>query len=102
MSEIFLTEPGPPGLFAVFEDNDETGYLYLYQEEAADEESILGAIHVYDKTQCPDVTESDIKIGWKEDIVCFVTVGDVYRELQIPSTLPDAVMASTQPARPRP
>lgn len=81
---IFLSEPGPGELFAVFEDDGETGYLYLYQQGAATGQGVLDAVHVYNKTQCPDVQSADIHLGWNEGkTACWVRVGDVYRELRV-------------------
>ncbi len=79
---ILLSAPGPDELFAVFEDDGETGYLYVYQQGAEPGRGILGAVHVYNKAQCPRVRSSDIHLGWNaSQTACWVRVGDVYREL---------------------
>lgn len=85
--KIFRSLAGPDNLFAVFEDDGETGYLYLYQQGAPAGNGILGAVHVYDKEQCPDVREDDIKLGWTPDFkACQVRVGTVEASLNRPAS----------------
>lgn len=81
---IFLSAPGPSELFAVFEDDGETGYLYLYRQSAEGGSGVLDAMHVYNKAQCPEVRASDVHLGWNvEQTACWVRVGDVYRQLNL-------------------
>lgn len=83
-TDFFLSSPGPGNLSAIFEDDGETGYLYLYREGAPSGQGILNAVHVYDREQCPTVTITDIQLGWNAgQTACWVRVGDVYRELPL-------------------
>jgi hypothetical protein len=44
----FVTEAaGPQGLFGVFEDDGETGYLYLYEPGGRE---VFQHLHIYDRT----------------------------------------------------
>jgi hypothetical protein len=55
---------GPSGLVAVFEDDGETGYLYLYEPEGR---GVLRDLHVYDRTSEVDVKEGDVQVEWSAD-----------------------------------
>ena len=50
----FIAEaPGPDGFFAVFDDNGETGYLYVYRPG----EGIQNHLRIYVRSSKLDVTE---------------------------------------------
>ena len=55
---------GPDGMFAVFEDDGETGYLYVYDPNR---ENISTHLHVYDRSPAIDVRDSDVRVLWSED-----------------------------------
>jgi hypothetical protein len=62
-SKFILYSDGPDGVFAVFEDSDQTGWFYLYD---ALQRKILKAAHIYDSANL--VVEEDIvDIGWAAD-----------------------------------
>lgn len=87
-TDIFLSSPGPGDLSAVFEDDGETGYLYLYRQGAPSGQGILNAVHVYDRAQCPTVRSTDIQLGWNLGLTaCWVRVGDVHRELPLSASI---------------
>jgi hypothetical protein len=64
MSEFIVDAVGPEGLFGVFEDDGDTGYLYLYNPE---EGKILRHVHIYDRSKCVDVAPSDVQVAWNSD-----------------------------------
>lgn len=55
---------GPPGLFGVFEDDGETGYLYLYEPEG---QGVTRHLHIYNRTPELCVLESDVEVEWSAD-----------------------------------
>lgn len=68
---------GPLGLFGVFEDDGDTGYLYLYDTGGR---GVLKHIHVYDRSSELSVRETDVKVVWSSDLQkCGVLVFDKFR-----------------------
>lgn len=57
-------QKGSDGLFAVFEDDDTTGYLYLYDFQAG---SIARHLHLYDRSQKFDVAMQDVEVAWSQE-----------------------------------
>jgi hypothetical protein len=55
---------GPDDLFAVFEDNSETGYLYLYDCRA---QRVFEHLLIYDRSKEVNVVIGDVWVGWSED-----------------------------------
>lgn len=61
----FVTEAkGPRGIFAVFEDDGETGYLYLYEPGARE---VFRHLHVYDRSSTLAILEQDVRVVWADD-----------------------------------
>lgn len=61
----FVVEgPGRNSLVGVFEDNGETGYLYIYDAAA---EKITTHLHVYDRSPSVTVNEEDVFVTWTSD-----------------------------------
>lgn len=61
----FISEAaGPDGMFAVFEDDGATGYLYAYK---ADENSILRHVHIYDRSPQLNVRAEQVQVLWSEE-----------------------------------
>lgn len=61
----FIKEaPGPSGLVGVFEDDGETGYLYLYEPEGP---GVMRHLHIYDRTPELNIAGRDVEIEWSED-----------------------------------
>src|SRR5215467_1970547 len=54
----------PRGLFGVFEDDGETGYLYLYEPGGRE---VFHHLHIYDRSPILRVNEQDVKITWSND-----------------------------------
>jgi hypothetical protein len=63
-SAFMKESEGPSGLFAVFEDDGETGYLYLYEPEGR---GIFQHLHIYNRTSELNIEEQDVQVGWSED-----------------------------------
>jgi Uncharacterized protein conserved in bacteria (DUF2251) len=62
-SKFILYSDGPDGIFAVFEDTDQTGWFYLYD---ANQRKILQSAHIYNHAEV--IVEEDIvDIGWAAD-----------------------------------
>src|SRR5947208_15880928 len=62
----FVTEAaGPPGVFGVFEDDGETGYLYLYEPDGR---KVFQHLHIYDRTPDLPIREQDLRVIWSEDL----------------------------------
>jgi hypothetical protein len=69
----FIREaPGPPGLFGVFEDDGETGYLYIYEPEGR---GVIRHLHIYDRSAKLSVAEQDVQVKWLSDsLTCGVVI----------------------------
>jgi hypothetical protein len=64
-TDSFVTETeGPKGTFGVFEDDGETGYLYLYQPDGL---GITRHLHIYDRSPRLNVQQDDVKVLWSDD-----------------------------------
>jgi hypothetical protein len=62
-SNFMLYSPGPEGVFAVFEDSDQTGWFYLY---SAQQKKILKCADIYNRANVV-VDEDVVDIGWAVD-----------------------------------
>jgi hypothetical protein len=75
-SNFLLYAPGPKGFFAVFEDDDETGWFYLY---GAQQKKILKCTHIYNRSIVA-VDEDVVDIGWAVDgTACGLAVWGEFR-----------------------
>jgi hypothetical protein len=75
-SNFILYSPGPGGVLAVFEDDNETGWLYLYDTA---QRTILRSAHVYNRADVA-VAEDEVDIGWAADeSVCGLAVWGQFR-----------------------
>ena len=63
VSNFMLYSPGPEGVFAVFEDSDQTGWFYLY---SAQHKKILRCADIYNRANVV-VDEDVVDIGWAVD-----------------------------------
>jgi hypothetical protein len=63
VSNFILYAPGPQGIFAVFEDSDQTGWFYLY---SAQQKKILRCADIYNRANV-FVDEDVVDIGWAVD-----------------------------------
>jgi len=71
-TNFILHASGPDSLFAVFEDNRETGYLYLYDSNGR---QIVQHLLIYDRSDELDVIIQDVWLGWSEDgVKCGVAI----------------------------
>lgn len=55
---------GPEAQAAVFEDEGETGYLYLYSLR---EQTVVRYLHIYDRSKRLVVAREDVQVMWSED-----------------------------------
>jgi hypothetical protein len=62
-SNFMMYAPGPEGIFAVFEDTDQTGWFYLY---SAPQRKILRGTDIYNRANVA-VDEDVVDIGWAVD-----------------------------------
>ena len=70
---------GPPRLIGVFEDDGETGYLYLYEPGGRE---VFRHVHVYDRTSDLPIKPTDISISWSDDLTkCGVMIWDKMRAI---------------------
>lgn len=58
-------EKGPDDCFAVFEDEGETGYLYLYNSA---NDAISSHLHLYDRSAKVDIGPEDVQVVWSDDL----------------------------------
>lgn len=63
-TNFVVNAPGPDELFAVFEDNRETGYLYLYDSK---EQRAVEHLLIYDRSEEVNVVVRDLWVGWSDD-----------------------------------
>ena len=95
-SNFTISANGPDNLHAVFEDSNETGWLYIYDSLL---KCVLKATHVYNRSNA-NVDAEDVDVGWSIDgDVCGVAVWGEMRaflgikreiEMRKPITDPDA------------
>lgn len=74
----FVVEAGnEEGLFAVFEDDGETGYLYYYEPDGA---GIIDSLHIYDHPRKIGIKKTDVEVVWSKQFEkCGVKLwGDFY------------------------
>lgn len=65
-NEIFQSALRADGdLAGVFEFDGETGYFYLYKENAPPNQKVIDTIHVI--TGSPDFAEQDVTIRWADN-----------------------------------
>lgn len=63
---------GPPGVFGVFEDDGETGYLYIYEPGGRE---IFRHLHIYDRRPKVQVSDEDVRVVWSTDFAkCGVVI----------------------------
>ncbi len=58
---FIIAELGPADLAGVFEDDGETGYLYLYEENGR---GIISHLHIYSRSSKLNVGEDDVTVVW--------------------------------------
>jgi hypothetical protein len=78
VNEGFIVDgAGPEGLSCVFEDDGETGYLYVYEEHG---KGILKHLQIYSRAENLNVHESDVHVMWSADgTKCGVTLWGGFR-----------------------
>jgi hypothetical protein len=64
MTAFIVDEPGPKNLFGVFEDDGETGYLYIYDEDG---KGILKHLRIYGTAEKLSIQEPDVQVIWSTD-----------------------------------
>jgi hypothetical protein len=62
-TNFIVYERGPDDLFAVFEDDGQSGYLYLYDSKTGD---IAEYLHNYDRSENLQVCPEDVEVIWSE------------------------------------
>lgn len=62
-SDFMLYSAGPRGIFAVFEDFDQSGWFYLYD---AMQRKVLKSAHIYDRDNVL-VQEEVVDVAWAAD-----------------------------------
>jgi hypothetical protein len=61
----FIIDSGnSKGLFGVFEDDGDTGYLYYYEPEGA---GIVDYLHIYDYPRKIGIKKKDVEVVWSKD-----------------------------------
>jgi hypothetical protein len=60
-TNFIIYASGPNETFAVFEDDGDSGYLYLY---STGEQTVLRFVHLYDRSPELDVTVEDVRVVW--------------------------------------
>lgn len=63
MTDFIVDELGPNGLFAVFEDDGETGYLYVYEQDG---KGVMKHLKIYSSARKLNVQEGDVQVIWSE------------------------------------
>ena len=63
-TNFIVAAKGDSGHLAVFEDEGDTGYLYLY---ASREKKVLRYVHVYDRSEKLDIDSRDVEVKWSRN-----------------------------------
>ena len=61
MTELMLEAQGPDELFAIFSEDEGSGYFYVYKPES---QKVLARILIYESGQKLSVRESDVQVMW--------------------------------------
>ena len=74
----FIVEAeGPPGIIGVFEDDGETGYLYIYEPDG---QGVVNHLRIYVRAPKLQVEESDVHVEWSTDFSkCGVRIWNKFR-----------------------
>lgn len=64
MSDFVIGSANSQGLYAIFEDCENTGYLYLSDHDG---EGIIDDLHIYDYPEKLGVEEKDVEVVWSKD-----------------------------------
>jgi hypothetical protein len=64
MSDFVIGLANANGLYGIFEDYEDTGYLYLSDHGG---EGIIDHLHIYDYPEKLGVDEKDIEVVWSKD-----------------------------------
>ena len=71
-TNFIVSSQGSGSTFAVFEDEGDTGYLYLFSYE---DEQVLRCVHVYDRGPNLEVNVDDVAVKWSRDLTkCGATI----------------------------
>lgn len=62
-TNFIVQAKGADGWFAVFEDDGDAGYLYLYKQG---DPKVHRHLHVYDRSKEVDVSREDVRVVWNE------------------------------------
>jgi hypothetical protein len=74
-------ESGEPPQLVVFEDDGDTGYLYVLDLSRGEEQPIIDALHIYDVRE-ERGDEHDVEFLWRDDgLVAILFVDDVAQAL---------------------
>jgi len=63
-TNFILKATGPDDLFAVFEDDGKTGYLYLYDSTV---HKVIEHLLIYDRSERVNIVPQDVYVAWSED-----------------------------------
>ena len=64
MKDFVVDAEGPSGLFGVFEDDGDTGYLYLYDPNRR---QIFQHLHIYDCSPKVEVAPEEVEVMWSRE-----------------------------------
>lgn len=65
MNDFIVDSTNSNGLSAVFEDDGETGYLYIYEADGA---GVIDDLQIYSNSSKSSVKEKDVEIVWSKDM----------------------------------
>lgn len=61
MNDFIVSTTNEEGLFGIFEDCEDTGYLYLSDHTG---DGIIDHLHIYDHPEKLGVVEGDVEVVW--------------------------------------
>jgi len=67
MDGFIVDKEGPQGLFAVFEDDGETGFLYVYDPSKEENNKIIKHVQIYNASKKLKLKEEDVIVTWSND-----------------------------------
>jgi hypothetical protein len=81
-----IVAAGLDNLLAILDDDQQSGTLYLYNEDGTPSQGVIARTQVYRSEDVPDLRAVNIELGWSDDLTaCWVRVGELYRELKVPA-----------------
>jgi hypothetical protein len=99
MNDFIIGSANTDGLYCIFEDDGDTGYLYLSDHGG---EGIIDHMHIYSHPKRLGVQETDVEVVWTTDgLKCGVKIwGNFYGVFDLVSSTKKSVLVKDRKTPP--